>query len=60
MTMAYQMRCPCGTTITAPDDTFVTTVQAHLASEHPGREYNADQIMAFALPLPDRPATSSD
>jgi hypothetical protein len=54
------MRCPCGTTITAPDDSFVATVQAHLAAEHPGREYNADQIMAFALPIPDRPAGTSD
>ena len=53
-TMAYQLRCPCGLTITAPDDEFVATVQAHLAAEHPGREYDEEQILAFALPVRDR------
>jgi hypothetical protein len=57
--MAYQMRCPCGTTITAPDDTFVATVQAHLAAEHPGREYSEEQILTFAMPIPDRPSAGS-
>jgi hypothetical protein len=53
--MAYSMRCPCGLSITAPDDTFVETVQAHLASEHPGREYGENEIMAFAMRVADRP-----
>lgn len=51
--MAYYLTCPCGTLIKAPDETFVATVQAHLASEHPGLEYTADQIMTFALPTSD-------
>jgi hypothetical protein len=56
-TVAYSLRCPCGLTITAPDDTFVETVQAHLASEHPGRDYTEYEILAFAMPIPDRPTT---
>lgn len=54
--MAYNMRCPCGVSITAPDETFVATVQAHLAEEHPGREYGENEIMMFAMRIPDRPA----
>jgi hypothetical protein len=58
--MAYNMRCPCGESITAPDDTFVATVQAHLAAEHPGREYGENEIMMFAIPVADRPADAPD
>jgi hypothetical protein len=58
--MAYNMRCPCGLSITAPDDTFVATVQEHLATEHPGREYSENEILMFAMRLPDPPAGSSD
>lgn len=57
--MAYNMRCPCGVSITAPDDTFVATVQQHLADEHPGREYTENEIMMFAMRIPDRPAGGS-
>ena len=53
--MAYSLRCPCGLTITDADDTFVATVQSHLAAEHEGREYSENEIMAFAMPIPDRP-----
>jgi len=56
-TVAYSLRCPCGLSITAPDDTFVETVQAHLAAEHPGREYSENEIFAFAMPIPDRPSS---
>ena len=52
--MAYQLNCPCGAMIVDLDDTFVATVQAHLASAHPGREYGENEIMMLALPVPDR------
>jgi len=58
--MAYNMRCPCGESITAPDDTFVATVQAHLAEEHPGREYSENEILMFAMRIPDRPTDGSN
>lgn len=61
--MAYSLRCPCGLTITAPDDEFVGMVQAHLTAEHPGRDYSENEILAFAMPVPDRPEprdTASD
>lgn len=58
--MAYNMRCPCGVSITAPDDTFVATVQKHLADEHPGREYGENEIMMFAMRIPDRPADEAN
>lgn len=52
--MALQLSCPCGTRITAYDDDFVATVQAHLAAEHPDRSYSADEILAFAMPVDDK------
>ena len=52
--MAYSLRCPCGTTITALEELFVPEVQKHLASEHPGRTYSENEIMMMALPAPDR------
>lgn len=58
--MAYNLRCPCGVSITAPDETFVATVQTHLADEHPGMEYSETEIMMFALRIPDRPTTGSE
>jgi hypothetical protein len=51
--MAYQLRCPCGEIIRAPEDSFVATVQSHLASEHPGRDYSENEILAFAMQVPD-------
>jgi hypothetical protein len=39
--------------IQAPDESFVATVQAHLAAEHSGREYSEDEILAFATHIPD-------
>jgi hypothetical protein len=48
------LRCPCGQRIVDFDDTFVATVQAHLASEHPGREYDTDSILAFAMKTDDK------
>lgn len=55
--MAYSLRCPCGLNITAPDDEFVASVQAHLREVHDGREYTEDQIMAFATKVPERRTT---
>lgn len=52
--MAYSLRCPCGTNITAPDEEFVGAVQGHLAAEHEGRTYTEDEIMTFATKVPER------
>lgn len=52
--MAYQLICPCGTNITAFDNDFVDEVQAHLAADHPGRNYSADDIMTMAMPVSDK------
>lgn len=52
--MAYNLHCPCGESITELDDNFVDTVQAHLAAEHPGREYSETEIMMMAMSVPDR------
>lgn len=53
MTMAHQktlMTCPCGERIRGKDeDELVELAQAHLAAEHPGREYDRDQILFMAL-----------
>ncbi len=59
--MAYNLRCPCGESITALEDDFVPPkVQAHLASEHPpGRDYSETEIMMMAMTVPDR-AVKSD
>jgi hypothetical protein len=52
--MAMSLRCPCGERIVDFDDTFVATVQAHLEQAHPGRSYDADQILAFAMKTDDK------
>ncbi|WP_300682412.1 hypothetical protein [Nocardioides sp.] len=52
--MAMSLRCPCGERIVDFDDSFVTTVQAHLAEAHPGRTYDTDQILAFAMKTDDK------
>jgi len=47
--MARRLRCPCGVVITgADDDELVEKTQEHLAAEHPGLEYDRDQILVFA------------
>ncbi|WP_222114159.1 hypothetical protein [Gordonia paraffinivorans] len=56
--MAYNLRCPCGESITALEDDFVAKVQAHLAAEHPGREYTETEIMLMAMTVPDRAVKS--
>lgn len=47
--MKTRLTCPCGTTLTGTDeDDLVEKAQAHLASEHPGREYDRDMILFMA------------
>lgn len=47
--MKTRLNCPCGEYITATDeDELVRLVQAHLASEHPGRSYERDEILFMA------------
>lgn len=52
--MARQLSCPCGTVITDLDATFVASVQTHLAEQHPGREYDENQILMMSTSVPDR------
>ncbi|GAB45800.1 hypothetical protein GOTRE_130_00570 [Gordonia terrae NBRC 100016] len=56
--MAYNLRCPCGESITALETDFVPAVQAHLAAEHPGRDYSETEIMMMAMTVPDRSVKS--
>ncbi|MGV9709089.1 DUF1059 domain-containing protein [Gordonia sp. NPDC003424] len=47
--MASTLRCPCGERIEAvDDDELVEKVQAHLAAEHPGRDYTREEILTMA------------
>lgn len=47
--MKTRLSCPCGAQLTAPDeDALVEQTQAHLAAEHPGREYDRDMILFMA------------
>ena len=44
------LRCPCAVTLRADtDDELVEKVQAHLAEEHPGREYSREEILFMAM-----------
>ncbi|WP_323791488.1 DUF1059 domain-containing protein [Nocardioides sp.] len=48
--MKTLMNCPCGEQIRGADeDELVEKTQAHLAAEHPGREYEREQILFMAL-----------
>lgn len=48
--MKTYLRCPCGEEIKGADeDELVEKSQAHLAAEHPGREYDRDMILFMAL-----------
>lgn len=47
--MKTTLACPCGTVIRGTDeDDLVELTQAHLASEHPGRDYDRDMILFMA------------
>lgn len=48
--MKTKLQCPCGTLIEGKDeDDLVAKVQAHLAEEHPGREYTPGEILFMAF-----------
>jgi predicted small metal-binding protein len=43
------LRCPCGEEIRGADeDDLVEKAQAHLAAQHPGREYEREMILFMA------------
>lgn len=47
--MKTRLMCPCSEYIVAEDeDSLVEKVQAHLAAEHPGREYDREMILFMA------------
>lgn len=47
--MKTHLTCPCGEAITGKDeDELVELTQAHLASVHPGLEYDRDAILFMA------------
>jgi predicted small metal-binding protein len=47
--MKTLLRCPCGEEIRGADeDELVERAQAHLAAEHPGREYEREMILFMA------------
>lgn len=44
-----RLRCPCGALIEgSDDDQLVARAQAHLAEDHPGREYTREEILFLA------------
>lgn len=47
--MKTLLRCPCGSEIRGTDeDDLVDKAQAHLAADHPGREYEREMILFMA------------
>lgn len=47
--MKTLLRCPCGSEIRGLDeDDLVEKAQAHLAADHPGREYEREMILFMA------------
>jgi hypothetical protein len=47
--MKTRLTCPCGTVVKGADeDELVELTQQHLAAEHPGLEYERDQILFIA------------
>jgi Protein of unknown function (DUF1059) len=47
--MKTRLTCPCGTTIQGADeDELVELTQQHLAADHPGLEYDREQILFIA------------
>jgi hypothetical protein len=44
------LNCPCGEYIVGKDeDELVELAQAHLSKDHPGREYEREQILFMAF-----------
>ncbi len=47
--MKTRLNCPCSLQIVGTDeDDLVAKVQAHLAEEHPGRDYDREAILFMA------------
>jgi len=47
--MKTRLTCPCSAQFVGVDqDDLVDQVQEHLASEHPGREYDRETILIMA------------
>ena len=47
--MKTRLTCPCGTTVVGADeDELVRLTQEHLVAEHPGLEYDREQILFIA------------
>ncbi|MBC9733366.1 DUF1059 domain-containing protein [Nocardioides marmotae] len=47
--MKTRLTCPCGEVVKGADeDELVEKAQAHLAAEHPGREYEREMILFMA------------
>lgn len=47
--MKTRLTCPCGEVMKGQDeDELVENVQAHLAAEHEGREYDREMILFMA------------
>lgn len=51
--MAYRLSCPCGTSVTAPKESILDDVRAHLSSAHGGRNYTDGEIMLMATVVPE-------
>ncbi|MEO6606082.1 MAG: DUF1059 domain-containing protein [Aeromicrobium sp.] len=48
--MKTRLNCPCSVQIVGKDeDDLVEKVQAHLAADHAGREYDRDMILFMAF-----------
>lgn len=47
--MKTRLTCPCGEVVKGADeDELVEKAQAHLAEQHPGREYEREMILFMA------------
>lgn len=47
--MKTRLTCPCGEVVKGADeDELVEKAQAHLAAQHPGREYEREMILFMA------------
>ena len=47
--MKTRLTCPCGEVVKGADeDELVEKAQAHLAAQHPGREYEREMILFTA------------
>ncbi|WP_158604485.1 hypothetical protein [Nocardioides mangrovicus] len=53
--MALRLSCPCGARLFGrTGDDLVTEVRLHLEADHASRQYQDDEILSMAVPIPDR------